>query len=125
MRWSKALIPTHKEDPSDAETTSHRLMLRSGCIRKLTSGVYNYLPLGRRALLKVEAIVREEMDAVGSQEMLMPAVQPAELWHESGRWDVYGPELMRLQDRHGRDFCLGNDSRSQFVEPGLEYIQQR
>ena len=88
MRWSKALIPTHKEDPSDAETTSHKLMLRSGCMRKLTSGVYNYLPLGRRALLKVEAIVREEMDAVGCQEILMPVLCPSDLWTETGRWDV-------------------------------------
>ncbi len=107
MRWSKALIPTHKEDPSDAETTSHKLMLRSGCIRKLTSGVYNYLPLGMRALLKVEAIVREEMDAVGCQEILMPVLSPSELWKETGRWDVYGKELWRVRDRNGREFVLG------------------
>ncbi len=107
MRWSKALIPTHKEDPSDAETTSHKLMLRSGCIRKLTSGVYNYLPLGRRALLKVEAIVREEMDAVGCQEILMPVVSPCELWQETGRWDMLGKELWRVRDRNGREFALG------------------
>lgn len=107
MRWSKALIPTHKEDPSDAETTSHKLMLRSGCIRKLTSGVYNYLPLGRRALLKVEQIVREEMDAVGCQEILMPVLSPSELWRETGRWDVYGKELWRVRDRNDREFALG------------------
>jgi prolyl-tRNA synthetase len=107
MRWSKALIPTHKEDPSDAETTSHKLMLRSGCIRKLTSGVYNYLPLGRRALLKVEQIVREEMDAIGCQEILMPVLGPSELWRETGRWDVYGKELWRVRDRNGREFALG------------------
>jgi prolyl-tRNA synthetase len=107
MRWSKALIPTHKEDPSDAETTSHKLMLRSGCIRKLTSGVYNFLPLGRRALLKVEAIVREEMDAAGCQEILMPVVCPSELWKETGRWDVYGRELWRVHDRNDREFALG------------------
>ena len=107
MRWSKALIPTHKEDPSDAETTSHRLMLRSGCMRKLTSGVYNYLPLGLRALLKVEKIVREEMDAIGCQEILMPVLSPADLWTESGRWDVYGKELWRVRDRNGREFALG------------------
>jgi prolyl-tRNA synthetase len=107
MRWSKALIPTHKEDPSDAETTSHRLMLRSGMLRKLTSGVYNYLPLGRRALLKVEQIVREEMDAVGCQEILMPVVCPSELWKETGRWDVYGKELWRVRDRNDREFALG------------------
>ena len=107
MRWSKALIPTHKEDPSAAETTSHKLMLRSGCIRKLTSGVYNYLPLGRRALLKVEQIVREEMDAVGCQEILMPVLCPSELWRETGRWDVYGKELWRVRDRNSREFALG------------------
>jgi len=100
MRWSKALIPTHKEDPSDAETTSHKLMLRSGYIRKLTSGVYNYLPLGRRVLLKVEAIVREEMDAVGCQEILMSVLSPSELWKETGRWDVYGKELWRVRVRN-------------------------
>jgi len=107
MRWSKGLIPTHKEDPSDAETTSHRLMLRSGCMRKLTSGVYNWLPLGRRALLKVERIVRDEMDAAGCQEILMPVLSPSDLWMESGRWAVYGKELMRLKDRNARDFALG------------------
>ncbi len=107
MRWSKALIPTRKEDPSDAETTSHKLMVRSGCIRKLTSGVYSYLPLGKRALLKVEAIVREEMDAVGCQEILMPVLNPAELWRETGRWDVYGKELWRVHDRNNREFALG------------------
>lgn len=100
-------VPTLKEDPAEAEIVSHKLMLRAGMIRKAAAGIYTFLPLGQRSLTKVEQIVREEMDAVGSQEMLMPAVQPAELWHESGRWDVYGPELMRLQDRHGRDFCLG------------------
>jgi len=107
MRWSKALIPTHKEDPSDAETTSHRLMLRSGMMRKLTSGVYNYLPLGWRAVRKVEGIVREEMDAIGCQEILMPVISPAELWRESGRWEIYGKELWRVQDRNGRFFALG------------------
>lgn len=107
MRWTKAMIPTHKEDPSDAETTSHRLMLRSGMIRKLTSGVYNYLPLGWRAIRKVEAIVREEMDRAGAQEILMPVVSPAELWKETGRWGVLGKELWRVKDRNGRDFALG------------------
>jgi len=107
MRWSKALIPTHKEDPSDAETTSHRLMLRAGLMRKLTSGVYNYLPLGWRVIRKVENIVREEMDRAGCQEILMPVVSPAELWKETGRWDVYGKELWRVKDRNGREFALG------------------
>ncbi len=107
MRWSQALIPTHKEDPADAETVSHRLMLRAGLIRKLTSGVYNYLPLGWRAIRKVEQIVREEMDRAGCQEILMPIASPAELWMETGRWDVYGKELWRVQDRNGRQFVLG------------------
>ncbi len=107
MRWSKALIPTHKEEPADAETVSHRLMLRAGLMRKLTSGVYNYLPLGWRAIHKVEKIVREEMDRAGCQEILMPVVSPAELWRETGRWDIYGKELWRVQDRNGRYFALG------------------
>ncbi len=107
FRLSDLHVPTLKEDPSEAEVASHRLLLRAGMIRKAAAGIYTYLPLGWRSLRKIENIVREEMDAIGSQEMLMPAVQPAELWHESGRWDVYGPELMRLQDRHARDFCLG------------------
>lgn len=107
MRWSEALLPTHKEDPSDAETTSHRLMIRAGLVRKLTSGVYSYMPLGWRVMRKVEAIVRQEMDRTGAQEMLMPVVSPAELWQESGRWGVYGKELWRVKDRNGRDFALG------------------
>ncbi len=107
MRWSKALIPTHKEDPSHAETTSHKLMLRAGLIRTLTSGVYSYLPLGWRVLRNIERIVREEMDAAGCQEILMPVISPAELWQESGRWNVYGKELWRARDRNGREFALG------------------
>jgi prolyl-tRNA synthetase len=106
-RLSALYAPTLKEDPSEAEVPSHRILLRSGMIRKTAAGVYSFLPLGKRSLAKVERIVREEMDRVGSQELLMPAVQPAELWLESGRWEAYGPELMRLEDRHGRDFCLG------------------
>ena len=107
MRWTRALIPTHKEDPSDAETVSHKLMLRAGLIRKVTSGVYNYLPLGWRVVRRIEAIVREEMDGIGCQEILMPVLSPAELWMESGRWRVYGKELFRAQDRNGRFFALG------------------
>jgi len=107
MKWTSALIPTHKEDPSDAETTSHRLMLRAGLMRKLTSGVYNYLPLGWRAIRNVERIVREEMDAAGCQEILMPVISPSELWRETGRWDIYGKELWRVRDRNGREFALG------------------
>jgi len=107
LRMSQLHVPTLKEDPAEAELASHRLLLRAGLIRKAAAGIYTFLPLGWRVLRKVEQIVRDEMDAIGCQEMLMPAVQPAELWIESGRWDVYGPELMRLKDRHGRDFCLG------------------
>ena len=107
MLFSRLLIPTLKENSAEAEAVSHRLLLRAGMIRKLASGIYNYLPLGLRVLRKVERIVREEMDRAGAQEVLMPAVQPAELWQESSRWQVYGKELLRFQDRHGRDCCFG------------------
>jgi prolyl-tRNA synthetase len=107
VRFSQAFIPTLRDDPADAEVVSHRLMLRAGMIRKVAAGIYTYLPLAWRSLRKVEAIIREEMDAAGAQELRMPGVQPAELWHESGRWEVYGRELLRLKDRHERDFCLG------------------
>ncbi|GEB75932.1 proline--tRNA ligase [Sporolactobacillus inulinus] len=107
MKQSQMFIPTMKETPADAESASHRLLLRGGYIRQNASGVYSYLPLGYKVIKKIEAIIREEMDRTGSQELLMPAMQPAELWHETGRWDVYGPELMRLKDRHDRFFALG------------------
>jgi prolyl-tRNA synthetase len=107
MRVSRFLLSTVRETPAEAETVSHKLMLRAGMIRKLAAGIYTWLPLGLRVLRKVETIVREEMNRAGAQEVLMPAVQPAELWQESGRWEVYGPELLRLQDRHRRDFCIG------------------
>ncbi len=107
MRYSKYFIPTLKETPADAEVVSHKLMLRAGLIRKLTTGIYTYLPAGLKALKKVENIIREEMNRSGAIEVLMPAVQPAELWQESGRWAFYGPELLRFKDRHGRDSCLG------------------
>ena len=107
MRSSRFLIATLKETPADAEVISHQLMLRAGMIRKLASGLYTWLPLGLRVLRKVENIVRSEMNKSGAQEVLMPVVQPAELWEESGRWQQYGPELLRISDRHGRGFCLG------------------
>lgn len=107
MRASQYLIATLKETPADAEIVSHQLMLRAGMIRKLASGLYTWLPLGLRVLRRVEKIVREEMDRAGAQEVLMPAVQPAELWQESGRWDVMGPEMLRMTDRHNREFCFG------------------
>ncbi|HEX6006580.1 MAG TPA: proline--tRNA ligase, partial [Burkholderiales bacterium] len=107
MRVSRFFISTLKEAPSDAEVVSHRLMLRAGLIKRLTSGVYTWMPLGLRVLRRVEAIIREEMNASGAVELLMPAVQPAELWQESGRWAEYGPELLRMKDRHQRDYCFG------------------
>ncbi|MDH5711860.1 MAG: proline--tRNA ligase, partial [Gammaproteobacteria bacterium] len=107
MYLSKFPINTVKETPADAEISSHQLMLRAGLIRRLASGLYSWLPLGVRVLHKVEKIVREEMDKSGALEVLMPTVQPAELWQESGRWEQYGPELLRFHDRHNRDFCFG------------------
>jgi prolyl-tRNA synthetase len=107
MRMSQILIPTLKETPADAEIISHQLMLRAGMVRQLASGLYSWLPLGVRVMRRFENIVREEMDRAGGQEVLMPSVQPAELWMESGRWEKYGPDLLRLKDRHQRDFCVG------------------
>lgn len=107
LYMSNLYVPTLKEDPADAEIASHKLLMRAGMIRKVASGIYAFLPLGMRVLQKVENIVREEMNATGAQEILMPALQPAELWLESGRWDDYGPELMRMNDRHDHGFCLG------------------
>jgi prolyl-tRNA synthetase len=107
MRASQFFIATLKEDPAEADVVSHRLMLRAGLVRQLASGIYSWMPLGLRVLRKIEAIVREEMNASGAIELLMPAVQPAELWQESGRWEQYGPELLRIKDRHQRDFCFG------------------
>ena len=107
MFWSKVFLPTLKDTPQDAEVISHQLMLRSGMIRRVTSGIYTWLPIGLKVLRKVENIVREEMNASGAQEVLMPMVQPKELWEETQRWEKMGPELLRIQDRHERDFCLG------------------
>jgi prolyl-tRNA synthetase len=107
MRYSKTLLPTLKETPAEAEVVSHRLMLRAGCIRKLTAGIYTYMPFGLAAIRKVENIVREEMNLAGAQELLMPMVQPADLWRETGRYEKYGPELLRFHDRHDRESCLG------------------
>jgi prolyl-tRNA synthetase len=107
MRLSKSLIPTLREVPADAEALSHKLLLRAGLIRQLGAGIYVYLPLGQRVLDKVCAIIREEMNAIGGQEITMPVIQPAEIWKESGRWDAIGEEMFRLKDRAGRDLCLG------------------
>ena len=107
MFWSKVFIPTLKDSPQDAEVISHQLMLRAGMIRKVSSGIYTWLPLGLKVLRKIENIVREEMDQSGAQEVLMPMVHPKELWEETKRWEKMGPELLRFKDRHDRDFCLG------------------
>eukprot|EP00095_Tigriopus_kingsejongensis_P005537 maker-scaffold3181_size9851-snap-gene-0.4 protein:Tk05537 transcript:maker-scaffold3181_size9851-snap-gene-0.4-mRNA-1 annotation:"prolyl-trna family ii" len=107
MRVSQFPLSTLRETPADAEIISHQLMLRAGLIRRLSSGLYTWLPLGLRVLRRVENVVREEMNNAGALEVLMPAVQPAELWQESGRWEQYGPELLRIVDRHQRDYCYG------------------
>ena len=107
MKVSNFPIFTQKDVPSEAEITSHQLMIKSGMIRKLSSGQYSWLPIGLRVIQKIEKIIREELNNIGCAEILMPSVQPAELWKESGRWDEYGPELLRFKDRHEREFCLG------------------
>ena len=107
MKLSNYLIATLKEAPSDAETTSHQLMVRAGMIRKIAAGIYNFLPTGLRVFRKVENIIRDEMNKAGAIEVMMPFVTPADLWQKSGRWDIYGKELLRLNDRAERDFCLG------------------
>jgi prolyl-tRNA synthetase len=107
MRWSRYFIPTLREEPADAEVVSHKLLLRAGCIRQLSAGIYSLLPLGQRVALKVMQILREEMNAIGGQEFYLPALHPAEIWQESGRWDAIGDEMFRLKDRKGTDMCLG------------------
>ncbi|MBN2190820.1 MAG: proline--tRNA ligase, partial [Candidatus Aureabacteria bacterium] len=107
MRWSKALIPTLKESPSDAEILSHKLMIRAGMIRKVAPGIFDYLPLCFRVIRKVEEIVRDELNKAGAQELLMPVLSPAELWKETKRWEIYGKELMRVKDRHEKHYALG------------------
>src|SRR5208282_1717180 len=107
MYWSKLFIPTLRDDPAEAEVASHRLLLRAGYIRQLAAGIYNYLFLAQRSILKITRIVREEMDAIGGQEFYLPALNPAEVWQESGRWEIMGDNLFRLKDRFGRDLCLG------------------
>ena len=116
MKTSKFSLSTQKESPAEAEVVSHRLMLRAGIIRRLSAGIYSWLPLGMRVLNKVEAVVREEMDRAGALEMVMPVVQPGELWQESGRWQAYGPELLRFKDRHERDFVLQPTSEEAITE---------
>src|SRR5437763_8417762 len=107
MRWSSLFIPTLRETPAEAEVISHKLLLRAGYVRQLSAGIYSYLLLAQRSLLKIQSIVREEMNAIGGQEILLPALNPAEIWQESGRWSVMGDNMFRLKDRWGRDLCLG------------------
>jgi prolyl-tRNA synthetase len=116
MRMSRFFLPTLKEDPSEAQIVSHRLMLRAGMIRQSSAGIYSWLPLGLRVLRKVEAIVREEQDAAGCQELLMPTIQPAEIWQESGRYDDYGAEMLRIRDRHNRDMLYGPTNEEMITE---------
>ncbi len=123
MRLSKLLLPTLREVPSEAEITSHKLMLRAGMIRRLAAGIYSYLPLGIRTLQKVEKIVREEMDAAGAQELLMPALLPAEAYQASGRWEVFGDSMFKLKDRWGRDFCLGPTHEELFTQTVLDEVR--
>ena len=107
MKWSQLFVPTLREVPAEAEAPSHQLLLRAGFIRQLSAGIYSYLPLARRTLLKIEAIIREEMDGIGGQEFHLPALHPAELWKETGRWELMGENLFRLRDRTDRELCLG------------------
>ena len=116
MRLSKQLIPTLREIPAEAEISSHLFMLKAAMIRKLASGIYIYLPIGQRVLRKVEQIIREEMDRAGAQEVLMSSLIPSELWRESGRWDVFGPEMFKLKDRNDREFCLGPTHEEVFTD---------
>jgi prolyl-tRNA synthetase len=123
MKTTNLLIPTQKEVPNDAKVISHQLMIRAGLISKLASGLYSYLPMGVRVLKKVESIIREEMDKAGAQEVLMPIAQPAELWQASGRWDQYGPELLRFKDRHNREFCLGPTNEEVITTLAAQYLR--
>src|SRR5262245_61376976 len=116
MKTSRFFLSTQKESPAEAEVISHRLMLRAGVIRRLSAGIYTWLPLGMRVLEKVERVVREEMNRAGALELAMPVVQPGELWQESGRWQEYGPELLRFKDRHERDFAIQPTSEEAITE---------
>ncbi|MDQ3010500.1 MAG: proline--tRNA ligase [Acidobacteriota bacterium] len=123
MRWSNYFIPTLREDPSDAEVVSHKLLLRAGLIRQLAAGIYSYLPLAQRSVLKISNIIREEMNAVGGQEFFFPAIHPAELWQESGRWSVMGPNMFRLKDRKGGDYCLGMTHEECFTDIARNHLR--
>src|ERR1700736_4187068 len=127
MRWSQYFIPTLREDPADAEVVSHRLLLRAGLVRQLGAGIYSYLPLAQRVALKIIAILREEMNRIGGQEFFLPALNPRDVWEESGRWDVMGDNLFRLKDRKGSDLCLGLTHEEVFtsiVRDGIRSYKQ-
>ena len=123
MRMSNLLMPTLREVPSEAEIMSHKLMLRSGMIRKLAAGIYSFLPLGLRSLHKIENIVREEMDRAGAQELLMSALLPAEAYQASGRWEIFGPSMFKLKDRYNRDFCLGPTHEELFTQTVIDNVK--
>ncbi|OGQ35183.1 MAG: proline--tRNA ligase, partial [Deltaproteobacteria bacterium RIFCSPLOWO2_01_FULL_42_9] len=123
MKLSKTFVPTLRDVPSEAEVISHKLMLRAGMIKKVASGIFSYLPLGYRVIRKVESIIREEMNRAGAQELLMPMLQPAELWIESGRWQKMGKELARLKDRNERDFCLGPTHEEVITDIVRNFVQ--
>jgi prolyl-tRNA synthetase len=123
MRLSRYFMPTMKETPAEAQIASHRLMLRAGMIRQSSAGIYSWLPLGFRVLKNIEAIVREEMDGAGAQELLMPTIQPADLWRESGRYDAYGPEMLRIRDRHDREMLYGPTNEDQITEIFRESVR--
>src|SRR3990170_5074266 len=116
MRLSQYFLPTLKENPSEAQIVSHRLMLRAGMIRQSSAGIYSWLPLGFRVLANIQRIVEEEQDAIGCQQMLMPTIQPADLWRESDRYDAYGPEMLRVKDRHERDMLYGPTNEEQITD---------
>ena len=120
MRWSKAFIPTLRDDPADAEAASHKLLLRAGYARQLMSGVYSLLPLGQRVRLKIIEIIRREMNAIGGQEFELPVLHPSAIWKKSGRWDAIGPEMFRLQDRRGADIALGMTHEEIFAHVASE-----
>src|SRR5215469_1875686 len=123
MRLSRSFIPTMKETPAEAQIASHRLMLRAGLVRQTSAGIYAWLPLGYRVLRNIERIVREEQNAAGAQEMLMPTIQPAELWRESGRYDDYGKEMLRIQDRHERDMLYGPTNEEMITDLFRAYVR--
>ena len=123
MRWSNYFIPTLREEPADAEVISHKLLLRAGFIRQLSAGIYSYLPLAQRSVLKISNIIREEMNAINGQEFFFPAIHPAELWQESGRWALMGDNMFRLKDRKGAEYCLGMTHEECFTDVARKHLR--